>query len=202
MAVYSDNKSITKIDNSEEFPHINILSVDFDWIMEPSIYAYNSLIINDSAVEQVLIDTKSPGAIFLPDYNKYYELIQLLFSRKLNSKDVYIAESHNEIITAIHNWNIDNNIIIYNIDHHHDCGYPETNEKKPKKIRYILNWRKLTGRKPMKQEKENQYKNYSDINIITDNYKQIGFVDMSKQTQRNDNFLTNDLRKINGTKYI
>ena len=54
----------------------------------------------------------------------------------------------------------------------------------------------------MKQEKENQYKNYSDINIITDNYKQIGFVDMSKQTQRNDNFLTNDLRKINGTKYI
>ena len=78
----------------------------------------------------------------------------------------------------------------------------ETSEKKPKKIRYILNWRKLTGRKPMKQEKENQYKNYSDINIITDNYKQIGFVDMSKQTQRNDNFLTNDLRKINGTKYI
>lgn len=98
--------------------------------MEPSIYAYNPLIINDSAVEQVLIDTTSPGAIFLPDYNKYYELIQLLFSKQLNSKDVYVAKSHNEIITAIHNWNIDNNIIIYNIDHHHDCGYPGTNEKK------------------------------------------------------------------------
>ena len=77
-----------------------------------------------------------------------------------------------------------------------------TSEEKPKKMRYILNWRKLMGRKPLQQEKENFYKTYSDINIKTDNCNQIGFVDMSKQTQRNDNFIFNDLRKINGSKYV
>ena len=67
----------------------------------------------------------------------------------------------------------------------------------------ILNWRKLIGRKPIDKEKENLYKNYSDINIKTDNYKQIGFIDMSKQTQRDDIFLlSGDLRNRNGKKYI
>ena len=76
------------------------------------------------------------------------------------------------------------------------------NNNKPKQIRYVLNWKKLTGRKPINKEKENNYKNYSDINIKTDNYQQIGFVDMSKQTQRDDNFLFGDLRKRSGKKFV
>ena len=70
------------------------------------------------------------------------------------------------------------------------------------KMKFILNWKKLTGRKPIDKEKEMIYKNLSDIDIKTDNYKQIGFVDMSKQTQRDENFLFTDIRNIYGKKYV
>ena len=113
--------------------------------------------------------------LFQGDNYKYHKRNQKIFELKRSKIDA-----------------IKGNPILYEIN----------NNDKPKKIRYILNWRKLTGRKPIDKEKENLYKNYSDINIKTDNNKQLGFVDMSKQTQRDDNFLSGDLRKKSGKKYI
>ena len=76
------------------------------------------------------------------------------------------------------------------------------NQNEGSKIKFILNWKTLTGRTQINKEKEMIYKNLSDINIKTDNYKQIGFVDMSKQTQRDENFLFADIRNMYGKKYI
>ena len=76
------------------------------------------------------------------------------------------------------------------------------NQNEENKKKYILNWKTLTGRTQINKEKEMIYKNLSDIDIKTDNYKQIGFVDMSKQTQRDENFLFADIRNMYGKKYI
>ena len=35
----------------------------------------------------------------------------------------------------------------------------------PSKIKSGVNWKKIIGRKPIDKEKEDLYKNYSDINI-------------------------------------
>ena len=75
--------------------------------------------------------------------------------------------------------------------------------KNKRKMKLIFNWKKLIGRDQINKQKENEIKNLSDINIKTDNNKQIGFIDMAKQTQRNDNiFLSNDVRKINLKQYV
>lgn len=78
----------------------------------------------------------------------------------------------------------------------------EPNDNSPNKIKHVLNWKKSTGRASENKEKEDLYKNYSDINLNTNNYKQIGFIDMSKQTQRDDIFLINGLRNKMGKKYV
>ena len=71
------------------------------------------------------------------------------------------------------------------------------------KMKLIFNWKKLVGRNQINKQKENEIKNRSDINIKTNNNKQIGFIDMAKQTQRNDNiFLSGDVRKINLKQYV
>ena len=70
-------------------------------------------------------------------------------------------------------------------------------------MKLIFNWKKLVGRNQINKQKENEIKNRSDINIKTNNNKQIGFIDMAKQTQRNDNiFLSGDVRKINLKQYV
>ena len=70
-------------------------------------------------------------------------------------------------------------------------------------MKLIFNWKKLVGRNQINKQKENEIKNRSDINIKTNNNKQIGFIDMEKQTQRNDNiFLSGDVRKINLKQYV
>lgn len=93
--------------------------------MEPCIHLYNSLINTDSSVEQSLLEVKAPGVILPPDLNKYNLLIKLLFSQncKVPSSNIYLAKSHDEILEAINNWNITEQFAVYNVDHHHDCGY-------------------------------------------------------------------------------
>lgn len=107
---------------------INILSLDIDWIMEPSIQIYNNLINEDSPVEQYNLDIKAPGAILNSDLNKYLQLNRLLFSKqcKVQLQDICITKTHKDIVKAIDCWKINESFSIYNIDHHHDCGYPDT----------------------------------------------------------------------------
>ena len=82
-----------------------------------------------------------------------------------------------------------------------DSNSKDINYISPQKIKFVLNWKKITGRKLI-TDKEREQMNLSDLNIKRDNYSHIGFVDMSKQTERNNNFLYNDLRNRNGNKFI
>ena len=82
-----------------------------------------------------------------------------------------------------------------------DSNSKDINYISPRKIKFVLNWKKITGRKLI-TDKEKEQMNLSVLNIKKDNYSHIGFVDMSKQTERNNNFLYNDLRNRNGNKFI
>lgn len=56
-------------------------------------------------------------------------ITNLIFSLlpSLQLKDVFIADGHEEIFKAINTWRLDDKFNIYNIDHHHDCGYLSDN---------------------------------------------------------------------------
>ena len=165
---------------------INILSVDFDWIMEPCIDFYN-----DRATQLVPLDDllkSSPNVYLKPSYEKFVTLITYAtnIARTLPSaKNVYFGINHQEIIPAIENiWNLkDKNYNIYNIDHHHDCGYGAStlqdinNQglscgnwiaycKNLKKYTWINNKNSYTEMPDEMFQKLQQYTISNDINII------------------------------------
>lgn len=108
---------------------INILSIDFDWIMEPCIEFYNDKATQSIALDELL--KLSPNIYIKPDYQKFSTLVTYatnIAQTLPNAKNVYFGVNHQEIISAIENiWDIkDKSYHIYNIDHHHDCGYGVT----------------------------------------------------------------------------
>ena len=81
---------------------MNVLSVDFDWIMEPSIEAYNHL-----SCKQLLgpiqtwekIKEIIPGLEPKFNLNKFHQLYFFLLhkGKELTQKDIYIGLNHSEI---------------------------------------------------------------------------------------------------------
>lgn len=121
MAIYGSDTSLTEVNNSEELPCLNILSIDFDWVMAPSIALYNSNVAEDHDFWDEISDTITHCHLPL-DYEKYLQLVQL--TTWLKPTDIGVAESHKEIITMLSRWlQKGQKFCIYNIDHHHDCGY-------------------------------------------------------------------------------
>ena len=104
---------------------INILSVDLDWIMEPSIEGYNFIANNNIDETWAAVKNLLPGLTFPEDFNKLNQLTKLLFDtkRKVDPAHFCIEDSHEQIVDHIKKWNINQPFAIYNIDHHHDCGY-------------------------------------------------------------------------------
>lgn len=113
---------------------INILSIDLDWIMEPCIQLYNNL-INEGEDDHLSI--VNIGTVLNADLNKYAQISDLLFTKLnyLKINDITITDSHALLPQTIRQWNIKNNFIIYNIDHHHDCGYPDADEAIPQLLK-------------------------------------------------------------------
>lgn len=104
----------------------NILSIDFDWIMAPSIEAYNSL--DGSGVRDwATYKLAAPAAILPADLEKYHQLYQLVKSMRnqFERGKVAAAKDHMHIAERAKLWieNADEEVAIYNIDHHHDLGY-------------------------------------------------------------------------------
>lgn len=111
---------------------VNILSVDFDWIMEPSIGIYNPLIKTDHPIDDLM--QENPGCIFQADLSKFNTLNTYLANicRVIElSERIQFATHHDSIVDCIENcWKLTNvKYNIYNIDHHHDCGYEPTLNK-------------------------------------------------------------------------
>lgn len=99
----------------------NIVSIDFDIIMAPDIDKYNNIAgnINWQAMEQLGIKA---------DFTHYKRLTKWLLStmKLLESKDIVLIEDHGQILNYISK---DEDINLWNIDHHHDCGYRNSADK-------------------------------------------------------------------------
>ena len=109
---------------------VNILSVDFDWIMEPYIEFYNQFADDMSDLNMIVPDLNKINPY--PDLNKFKLLTTYLYniSNDITDKNnIYFGKRHSEIKDVIENqWKIRMPIHVYNVDHHHDCGYKSTLE--------------------------------------------------------------------------
>ena len=70
------------------------------------------------------IEAIMPGFDPKCDLTKFHDLFFLLLhkGKKLTQKDIYIAFGHENIHDFLSE---DTNISLYNVDHHHDMGYPQ-----------------------------------------------------------------------------
>lgn len=108
----------------------NIITIDFDIIMAPCINLYNDLIPNKSwdffnQFEQMKTLTA--------DLNHYQKLTEWLIKilPYLNKEQIIVIEDHGQIIKYLED---NNKVNIYNIDHHHDCGYQKDEEMPDNKL--------------------------------------------------------------------
>lgn len=100
---------------------MNIVSIDFDIIMAPSIELYNNLQHNYASYYEEMFNAD------LTIYNKITNwLLNIL--PQINTDDVVFIESHEQIVDFIPS-GMPCDLI--NIDHHHDLGYGENAKEEP-----------------------------------------------------------------------
>lgn len=94
---------------------MNVVSIDFDIIMAPSIEFYNNMTGNPKLFDNYL--TK----VFTADLIHYQRLTQWLIqqTKHLKQEDIIFIFSHDSLIKCVNPEDI-----VINIDHHHDLGYP------------------------------------------------------------------------------
>jgi hypothetical protein len=94
---------------------MNIVSIDFDIIMAPSIELYNSF-------ERPPFYENYYTNLFNADLSIYSKITDWLVKwiPTLNSSDINFIESHEQIIDFIPK---NESVSLFNIDHHHDLGY-------------------------------------------------------------------------------
>jgi len=124
---------------------MNILSIDFDWIMEPSIGIYNDFCFDEKKLNDHIPIKDSIR--FKPQYEKFYQLNYYLKKIKETIDDpthIVFADYHGEIVKYICEvWNIKEPFNLYNIDHHHDLGYKKNNIEILKDGLRSSNWASL-----------------------------------------------------------
>ena len=98
----------------------HIVSIDFDIIMAPSIQLYNNMVGPDKW-EQEFMDIPQL-ALSQADLQHYQILIQWLLTvvPQMKPGDIHFILDHEKILNFLPE---DNDIIITNIDHHHDIAY-------------------------------------------------------------------------------
>ena len=94
---------------------MNIVSIDFDIIMAPSIEFYNNILHKNKKIfDEPLMQVCNADLIHYTRLTKWITKK----ARALNSENIVFIESHEQILNYI---NQDDTLI--NIDHHHDLGY-------------------------------------------------------------------------------
>ena len=94
---------------------MNIVTIDFDIIMAPSI-AFYSHMASTTDVFNIPFTQAFPA-----DFIHYQRLTKWLLSqiKNLSANDIIFISSHGQILDYINSQDV-----IINIDHHHDLGYP------------------------------------------------------------------------------
>lgn len=97
---------------------MNVLSIDFDWIMEPVIEAYNTISdIPDISYHECwnIIQDNFPNLHYYCNNTLLKKIFEII---KYFPNQVIFGKNHHEILSIINNDFIN---ILVNIDHHHDC---------------------------------------------------------------------------------
>lgn len=114
----------------------NIVTIDFDIIMAPCIDLYNSLVPKANWNELRNIPQLN---VLTADMFIYQRLTEYLISLlpKLSFNQIHFVYDHEK---ATFNMPSDELLTIYNIDHHHDCGYHLEEEPISKQELTCANW--------------------------------------------------------------
>ena len=107
---------------------MNIVTIDFDIIMWPSIEIYNDLVNSELSIQDILDDNPNGGFVPTADLWLYKYLTDYILSviKSINKDHILFVESHEEVYTKFKD--IYPAITLYNIDHHHDLGYGDNDE--------------------------------------------------------------------------
>ena len=114
-----------------------IITIDFDVIMAPSIIFYNPLVPH---TEWDDILSYPMGQALQADYGLYYKLTEFLMyiTKNLSANQIHFITNHEQVVNFLDS-NETYNII--NIDHHHDMGYG--NSRNPDADLNCSNWVKI-----------------------------------------------------------
>ena len=162
---------------------MDVLSIDFDIIMAPTIEYYNHMTPQRSWED---MQQENPYLIAPKmDLEHYNYLICLLNKVIDENTEVYVAFNHKMIVDFLKN---DTDLSIINIDHHHDLSYNPNEEKQNPDC---ANWAKYL----FEQNKMRNYvwaKNANSqmpIDIVVDQIKNYNYVieDFNNIKDRIDN---------------
>jgi hypothetical protein len=119
---------------------MNVLSIDFDIIMAPDIALYNAMINTspEGSIEQRIKEFPMLAGC-RADLNHYQKLVNLILNvtEGISVEDIRVAFSHEDIKTVLTDLE---DVHMYNIDHHHDLGYPQEDDSTPSDACSCANW--------------------------------------------------------------
>ena len=128
----------------------NIVTIDFDVIMAPSINLYNHMIgVNNW--ENSFMDNPQLS-LSRGDYAQYVQLTNwiMLIASKMSPANIHFIHSHENVINFIPEEK-DEELTIVNIDHHHDISYNDKDSTEQIEdlncgnwVKYISETRNLT----------------------------------------------------------
>lgn len=119
---------------------MNITTIDFDIIMEPSINFYNNKISEKESLESILKEYPFLEESFPADFFRYDYLTRYIIQAANKKIPIYFINSHKSLLKILKDKYSNENIHITNIDHHHDIGYDIDNWLLPLKELTCGNW--------------------------------------------------------------
>lgn len=101
---------------------MNVLTIDFDIIMRPSIQLYNNLIDDEIMIADLERDFPILTKALPPDLYIYHYLTEFLVRqfKKMDASKVFFVNDHDAVIKLVDNTT---DVSLCNIDHHHDIAY-------------------------------------------------------------------------------
>lgn len=172
---------------------MNVLSIDFDVIMAPDISLYNHLVSgvvdeNDSKTLEKITESFPMLAHCRADLGHYAKIFLYLMNniQHLNPEDIRVAYNHEDIKYILSECK---NAHVFNIDHHHDLGYPIPDGVEEKDICTCANWGDYFLRHGTITHFTWLKNTNSDIPIRYDGDERITFINFNE-------FELNDLPKI------
>lgn len=121
---------------------MNIVTIDFDIIMKPSISFYNNMVDVDTPMKDYIDEfsflTNIPADLYIYDYLTRY----IIKSMNRGCRKIYFINSHESAVEIIKTLSSTGDVVLYNIDHHHDLGYDmsEKDWRMPATKAVVGNW--------------------------------------------------------------